>query len=129
MVVKKVKIIPAAQITKHSIRTEPTRLSEESIELIIDIFTGKIKCRLVKKILIHLQGMNSVAEDDAGRIIVSDANGDQIIGSSSLFEIIDYLILPNFDQPVPADAKIFLQYNTDSYLKKLFNKVKVEKLL
>ena len=118
--VRKVKIIPA--------RTNFT-ISDESIHLIVDTFTGKPKRTLVKRILTHLQRLNSVGEDDGGRIIVADANGSHLVGSSSLFEILDYLTNDSLVQPIPADTKNFLEYGTDKFLRKMFNEAKVKKLL
>ena len=121
--VKKVKVIPATTINK------PFAISDESIHLIVDIFTGKRKRALIKRILIRLQHLNSVGEDDGGRVMVCDANGNQLVGTSSLFEILDYLTNESFAQPIPADTKIFLEYGADKAVTKMFNEAKVKKLL
>ncbi len=118
--VRKIKVVPA---------TINITISDESIHLIVDTFTGKRKRALVKKILNHLQHQNSVAEDDAGRVLVLDPNGSHLVGTSSLFEILDYLTNDNFAQPIPADTKKFLEYGTDKVVRKMFNEAKVKKLL
>ncbi len=118
--VRKIKLIPASiNLT----------ISDESIHLIVDTFTGKRKRALIKRILTHLQLLNSVGEDDGGRVMVLDPTGSQLVGTSSLFEILNYLTNDNFAQPVPADTKIFLEYATDKVVRKLFNETKVKKLL
>ena len=84
--VKKVLVVPANK----------TKLSDESIMLIVDTFGSKRKREKIRKILIHLQQLNLVGEDEGGRILIFDENGQQITGSSSIFEILDYMSQPTY---------------------------------